>query len=253
MLSRFRPALFAATAFTLPLALTACGQGADNTAELAELDDNLTTPDGDPAMKAALEDQILVDPNLVNSANGNAVRGANQPLDGSVPPGTGPDAAVNGKGLLSAPKPRVLSEDEECTTCGGNGGMTLGAKAESQHAQRGKGTCDQRLDYSMAWANRMPAEFPVYPRASVEEAAGVEGGQCDIRVASFVTPVKLKDVVDYYYTRAKRSGYTADYVLRKGEHTLGGTRDNDDGAYVITFAQRAQGGTAVDIVANNGR
>ena len=34
---------------------------------------------------------------------------------------------------------------------------------------------------------------------------------------------------------------------------LGGVRDNDGGAYVITLTALKGGGTAVDIVANNGR
>ena len=34
---------------------------------------------------------------------------------------------------------------------------------------------------------------------------------------------------------------------------LGGVRDNDGGAYVITLTALKSGGTAVDIVANNGR
>ncbi|MBK6708461.1 MAG: hypothetical protein IPG54_13670 [Sphingomonadales bacterium] len=55
------------------------------------------------------------------------------------------------------------------------------------------------------------------------------------------------------FTRAKRSGFTADYEIRDGEHVLGGVRDNDGGAYVITLTALKSGGTAVDIVANNGR
>ena len=130
--------------------------------------------------------------------------------------------------------------------------MTLGAKAERQSAQRGKGTCDQKLSYDMGWANRMPPEFPVYPKANVQEAAGVEGGLCDIRVVSFTTVSPMKSVVDFYYTQAKRGGFDAEYLLRGSEHVLGGTRGSDDGAFVITLNKRSNGGTAVDIVASNG-
>ena len=63
----------------------------------------------------------------------------------------------------------------------------------------------------------------------------------------------MKNVVDYYYTQAKRGGYSAEYLLRGGEHVLGGTRDSDDGAFVVTLNTRKGGGTAVDIVASNGR
>lgn len=258
-----RSILLAATAFALPLALTACGTGDGNEAELAELDDNLTGPSADPAMNDALEDSILVDPDLTDQANGNAIRGASGAVDGSVPPGAsyagaaeGANAAasaqLNGK-ILSAPKPRQMTSDDECSSCGSGQGATLGARAEAQSARRGKGTCDQKLSYDMSWANRMPPEFPVYPKANVKEAAGVEGGLCDIRVVSFTTASPMKSVVDYYYTQAKRGGYDAEYLLRGGEHVLGGTRSSDDGAFVVTLNKRAGGGTAVDIVASNGR
>ncbi len=255
-----RSLLLSAAAFALPLTLAACGSNEASDEELAQLDDNLTS---DPAMNDALEDAILVDPELTDQANRNAIRGANGAADGSVPPGTSYDgsgedgkaaamAALGGK-ILSAPKPRQMTSDDECTNCAGSEGITLGAKAKQQSAQRGKGTCDQKLSYDMGWANRMPPEFPVYPKGNVQEAAGVEGGLCDIRVVSFVTATPMKSVVDYYYTQAKRGGFSAEYLLRGGEHVLGGTRDSDDGAFVITLNKRSGGGTAVDIVASNGR
>ncbi|MEO0441423.1 MAG: hypothetical protein AAF067_11175 [Pseudomonadota bacterium] len=246
-----RSLFLAAAVLTLPMTLAACGSNDGNEAELAELDDNLTA---DPAMNDALEDSILVDPDLADQSNSNAVRSANGAIDGAVPPATGAGgAAITGK-LLSAPKPRNMTSDDECTSCGGSGeGMTLGAKAEQQTAQRGKGTCDQKLSYDMGWANRMPPEFPVYPKANVKEAAGVEGGLCDMRVVSFSTASPIKNVVDYYYTSAKNSGYSAEYLLRGAEHVLGGTRSSDDGAFVITLNKRAGGGSVVDIVASNGR
>jgi hypothetical protein len=258
-----RSILLSATAFALPLSLAACGTSEDNDAELAQLDENLTDPTSDPAMNDALEDAILVDPDMTDQANSNAIRGANGAVDGSVPPGAsyagaaeGGKAAANAqfKGkMLSAPEPRLMTSDDECSSCGANDGMTLGAKAEAQYAKRGKGTCDAKLSYDMGWADRMPPEFPIFPKANLKEAAGVEGGLCDLRVVSFTTASSMKSVVDYYYTHAKRGGYSAEYLLRGGEHVLGGTRGNDDGAFVITLNKRSGGGTAVDIVASNGR
>ena len=63
----------------------------------------------------------------------------------------------------------------------------------------------------------------------------------------------MQHVVDYYYTRATKSGFSAEYVLRDGQYALGGTRAVDEGAFYITFTPRKDGGTDVDIVANNGR
>ena len=238
-----RSLMLSAAAFALPLTLAACGSNDASDEELAQLDDNLTS---DPAMNDALEDSILVDPDLTDQANRNAVRSANGAADGSVPPGTGEDgsaaakAALGGK-MLSAPTPKQMTSDDE--------GLTLGDKAELEEARGNKPPCQDKLTYDMGWANKMPPEFAVYPKANLQEAAG----KCDLRVVSFTTATPIKKVVDYYYTRAKRGGYDAEYLLRGSEHVLGGSKPNQANAYVITLNERSGGGTVVDIVANTGR
>ncbi len=245
------------SASLLTLGLSACGTQA-NDKDVAALDEKLTGKGSDPAMNAALEDKILVDPALTDSGNSNMVKAPDAPLDGSVPPDGGSIATVasaeeldNAK-LMRAPTPKVVAAGD-CRDCSANRPQTLEALATEQGVKRGKGTCEAKLQYGAGWAARMPTEFPVYPKGRVSEAAGVEGGICDIRVVSFSTSASMQAVADYYYTRARRSGFTAEYEIRNGEHVLGGTRDNDGGAYVVTLNPAPGGGTSVDIVANNGR
>jgi hypothetical protein len=246
------------SASLLSVAVSACGSAGDDGKDVAALDEKLAGKGSDPAMNAALEDRILVDPAMADGSNSNMVKAPDQPLDGSVPPDTGPDATLtsaeelNGAKLLRAPKPTVV-DSGDCRNCTGSSGQTLESLAAEQGVKRGKGTCEAKLQYGAGWAARMPTEFPVYPNGRVKEAAGVEGGICDIRVASFSTSASMQAVADYYYTRARRSGFTADYEIRDGEHVLGGTRDNDGGAYVISLNPLPGGGTSVEIVANNGR
>jgi hypothetical protein len=247
--------LLVGVALILPLA--ACGGAASDEAAVADLDNKLVGKGSDPEMNTALNDRILVDPDLTDSANVNTIKAADKPLSGAVPADSGYDGdasieALEGAKLMRAPKPTVVSA-EDCTDCGSKRAVTLGGLAADQGVTRGKGTCDAKLQYGAGWATRMPAEFPVYPRGRVKEAGGVDGGICDIRVASFTTSASMQNVVDYYYTRARKSGYNAEYQIRAGEHALGGTRDNDGGAYFITFNPAPGGGTSVDIVANNGR
>ncbi len=241
-------------------ALAACGGGA---AADDKIDDELLSDAKDPAMTGALEDQILVDPDLTSQNDRNSALTAGGPPNGALPTDTGSvgsaqravadaQAALGEGRMMSAPEPtRVAAED--CTTCADGGGATLGARAREQYSGRGKGTCDDRLTYDMGWANRMPPEFPIYPRANVREAAGVEAGLCDIRVVTFRTTASLKNVADFYYTKARRSGFDAEYQLRGDDYVLGGTRDVDDGAYVVFMRPQSNGGTEVDIVASNGR
>lgn len=247
--------LIAILALALPLA--ACGESTTDEAAVAELDNKLAGKGSDPLVNGALGDRILVDPELTDNANVNTVKDSDKPLSGAVPPDSGYDGdasieALDSAKLMRAPKATVVAAGD-CATCGEKRASTLGALAADQGVTRGKGTCDAKLQYGAGWANRMPPEFPVYPRGRVKEAGGVDGGICDIRVATFTTSAAMQNVIDYYYTRARKSGFNAEHQLLAGEHVLGGTRDNDGGAYFITFNASPGGGTNVDIVANNGR
>jgi hypothetical protein len=258
----------------LPLGLYACGQDVDQKKALEQLDEKLVGKASDPEMNVAVQDRIIIDPALADSANINNVKAAPEPLDGAIPANTASEsggaarslmmapasgapvalasAEIESKNLLRAPKPTVIKASQ-CKSCGAERAKTLGALADDEGVKRGNGTCNANMSYGANWANRLPADFPVYPRSRVLEAAGVEAASCNIRAVTFTTAASMQDVVDYYYTRANRGGFSAEYQLRSGEHVLGGTRDRDDGAYFITFNPAAGGGTSVDIVANNGR
>lgn len=236
----------------LALALSGCGRGGENEQALNAIDQSLAgdAADGqaDPALTAALEDQIMVDPSLSAQSNRDAARPARQPVRGSVPEtGTGavPSAAELGR-LMKAPAPSPAAANDAASPA------TLGALAQAQAAKRGQ-ACDARLDYGFDWANRLPADLPLYPRAQVYEAAGRAGGPCDIRVVSFTTGATLQAVLDYYYTRGVEAGFKSSHEVDGGEHLLGGVRDRDGGAFVVMARARQGGGTEVDLLANNGR
>lgn len=261
--------LLLATVIALPLGIAACGQTQNDKKAVAALDEKLIGKASDPEMNVAVEDRILVDPELTQSANTNAAKAAPAPLSGAVPPDAGYDGAAATRDQLnaantvaranaaaggsaasySAPQPRAIA-DANCTNCGDQRGITLGALAEQQS---GNGGCNANITYGASWAQRLPTAFGLFPRARLVEAGGLESARCNVRAASFTTASPMKEVVDYYYARAKSAGYSAEYTTQKGEHVLGGTRANDDGAYFITFNRHAGGGTAVDIIANNGR
>ena len=59
-------------------------------------------------------------------------------------------------------------------------------------------------------------------------------------------------MIDWYYTRAVRGGYSAEHQLKDGQHVLGGMRAKDDAAYVVFLSARSDGGTEIDLVANRG-
>lgn len=228
----------------LPLALAGC-----KSAETNQMSDAEVSNAADPQLASALQDQIMVDPQLGRQANSDAIRPPAQPYSGGVPSDA---VATNGDkidtaGLLKAPAP----------TPAGKGGaaaresITLGGLAATQKNGRASG-CAGGLQYSAAWAQRLPADLPLYPQARVTEAAGNQGGKCALRVVSFSAAQPMQAVLDWYYTKAIRSGYSSEHQVEGAQHILGGARARDDGAYILYLTTRPDGGTDVDLVANNG-
>ncbi|WP_066797354.1 hypothetical protein [Sphingomonas soli] len=233
--------------FLLPLALAGCG-GADSLNDADEVSGNAA----DPALASALQDQIMVDPQLSRQANGDAIRPPGQPYSGGVPSdavATNTDK-IDMAGLMKTPAP--TQADKNCTQCAAaRESVTLGGIAARQRDTR-TSQCAASMTYSAAWANRLPADLPLFPQARVIEAAGSEAGQCALRAVSFSAAQPMQAMLDWYYTKAIKSGYTAEHQVDGDQHILGGTRDRDGGAYVLFLTTRSDGGTDIDMVANNG-
>ena len=195
----------------------------------------------------------MVDPKLAGQSNRNAAGPGNRPVDGGVPGIAGGKAATAAEAaaalaagkLLAAPK--ALPFEAGCDGCEAEKRpVTIGALARDQQ----KGSCDAKLTYGNAWADRLPAAFKLYPRATLREAAGIAGGKCNIRVVNFQTAASIQAVLDYYHTMAIRAGYTSDHRVNGNEHMLGGTKG--DLAYVLMM-RRDGAMTDVDLVASGGK
>ncbi|MBW4331522.1 hypothetical protein KY084_11650 [Stakelama sp. CBK3Z-3] len=240
-----------AALIAVPMILAGCSGGDDDSA-LDNLDSDLvdTANSTDPAVTGALQDQIMVDPTLADQRNGNAVRPPGKPYSGALP-----DSGVAGRAsgdagkLMQAPAPTPAKDCPACKASGNS--VTLGALAQQQGNGRVAG-CAADIRYSTRWAARMPTDMPLYPGAKVIEAAGTDKDACRLRIVNFQTSTPLDTMVNWYYTRARRAGFTAEHQIDGTEHILGGTRARDDGAYVLWLRPRDGGGTDIDIVTNNG-
>ena len=214
------------------LGVAACGNDTSTDAKADKLDERLLGKgNADPVLTTALEDQIMVDPSLANMANRNAVKAADAPMTAPVPvETTGPSAA--------AERPAT---------------PTLGQIAANQATvARDKFTgCGLDVDYSMQWANRIPADVPLYPRARVDEAAGSDMPGCKLRAITFTTPAPQRAVIDFYIGQTKRSGFASSTQVKGRETLVGGTR-GDGAAYYVILTPAEAGGTIVDLVLNNG-
>lgn len=240
----------------LPLALAACQQNPQSNLDTLDkelADKNNSAGARDPALANALQDDIMVDPQLAGQGNQDAVRPPARPYAAPVPPESttpGARAAVDDARLKRAPAADAKAGCKDCKAA--DGAMTLGALAQRQRNQHTAG-CARDVQYSTGWANRLPADVPLYPDARVSEAAGNSVKGCDLRVVSFTTGASLQTVIDWYYTRLTGAGFSAEHQADGKQHVLGGTRAKDDGAYIIYLSAHQGGGTDVDLVAKNGR
>lgn len=238
-------------ALLLPLLLAACGGQEEPPRDLDSLDRELTqapSPARDPAVTAALAGEIMVDPALTQQSNANAIRPPNRPDPGATPPvdiAKLPDP-VDAATLRHAPAP-----SGDCPECrAAQGALTLGALASRQSTPR-TADCAVGIGYSAVWADRLPADLPLYPDARVVEAAGASRDGCALRVVTFASGAAPGKVIDWYYTRATAAGYSAGHRAGGGENVLAGTRGQD--AYILYVSPRAGGGAEVDLVVNAGR
>ena len=186
------------------LALSACSASAEN--NLAALDNELMANGVDPALTSALEDQILVDPDLVQQNQPNSARPAEAPVQAQYPAGGEP-------------------------------------------ARLGASRCGPDFVRGPEWARRLPREFPVYPGGQVTEAAGVDAGDCRMRVVAFTTPDAHTRVLEYYRSHAERAGFSAEQQQRGDARILGGVRGEAAYYLIVTPIER---GSDVALIVNRG-
>lgn len=233
-----RAARLSALALVGTLLLAGCGS-----------DDKAPTGnETDPALSGALGDQIMVDPELAGQEGAALSAGGGQitlpPEDRSpeaIADARAKAAQLAGGKLMPAPQPAK----------GGAAALAESAATAAQVAQASKAAstdCSAKVQYSNTWAARFPADIPVYPRGAVQEAAGVEGDGCSLRVVNFVTPVTPDDVISFYYTKANQAGYGAEHKMDGNDHVLGGRKNGK--AYVVYARKLDSGLTEVDLVAS---
>jgi hypothetical protein len=238
---RSRPAL----GLPLALILASCGGAPSEEARLNQLDAELVdaAPNAaaDPAVTAALREQIMVDPALVQSANADAARPPAQPVTAAVPPvDIAPPAKAATGDEAALPPPSAT-----CPACDkARRALTLGALAAGQGGTAGQ--CAGRVSYSAGWAAKLPASLPLHPDARVLEAAGADGQGCALRVVSFATTVPVERLLGWYWARARAAGFRAEHQASGGEHVVAGTRPG--GAFFLSARPRPGGGAEADLM-----
>ncbi len=228
-----RPPIVAMLA--LPLALGACGTGAP----MADAPDAI--PALDPALAAALAEPLMVDPDLGSQANDDALRPPPRPLSGAIPPIDIAPIDLPELHLAKAPPP-----EKACPACtAAKEALTLGALAAAQKDAATR-SCARKIGYSARWAARLPKGVPLFPDARVREAAGSDADTCSLRAVRYMTAAPVDRVIDFYFTHARKAGYSADHQADGDAHALTGTHNG--GAYTVIVRPRDDGGSEVALV-----
>jgi hypothetical protein len=208
----------------------------------------------DPAMADAVGGPVLTDSDLAGENGAN--RAASVPsADGAVPAADmSPEAlaAARNAALKLVGGPGAMKQAPEAREVSGKvaAGAQLAAAARAATGADGKDGCAVKVQYTAAWAARLPAALPVYPKGAVQEAAGTDDSGCALRVINFITPVPVAEVIDFYYTRAAGAGYSAQHLRQDGEDQLAGTKGN--ASFVVYARDLPNGGSSVDLVTNGG-
>lgn len=216
---------FRLIACAAPLAiLAACSSGSDEDRDAGSMD---------PASEHALNDEMATDP---ESGSSSDIDTSSRAIEAARSRAA---EMVGGREELVNPgQPKRLAGTDTVTA----------TMRQAATQMQGNGNCFADVEYTTAWAAKLPAEFPVYPRGNTMEAAGTDTGNCAVRVVSFRTPVPLEEVMAFYYTRAEGAGYDAEYVQVANEHVLSGTKGQ--AAFTIYGRRAGPKLTEIDLTAS---
>lgn len=200
------------------LILSACAQSEDR-----ETEEDF----GDPIIQQALNDRLMVDPDLAFQNEGNAALTIG--FDHSLPPiDTSPDTLLqirddarvrllDGGAVLELPE-ASQSDDVEPLA----GVFNARERALKVPASR---QCLDGLEYSAIWAARLPSFAEILPRGAVVEAAGTGLKRCKLRVVSYRTPLSVKEALQFHWTNLVRAELKPRYLeLAGGEYALQGAK-----------------------------
>lgn len=231
------PARLALSSLASVILLAGCG-GSD-TAEKPR-------SESEPAVTSALGDEIMVDPELAGQQGGAATSQIELPPEQRTPQAIAAAKAealkLAGGAIQPAPAPVAGGSVTKLVESAATAAQVAAA------AKTGNVDCAGKVQYSAQWATSLPDALSVYPRGAVQEAAGTDADGCRLRVVSFVTPVEVSDVIDFYHTRARAAGYDATQQAEGQDRVLGGKKGA--AAYLVYARKLDNGLTEVDLVAS---
>ena len=203
----------------------------------------------DPAAQAALNDPIMVDPDLSAQNRGNSALSGGGPAQGDLPLFTRTPEEIDAAhaaaqtllGNAPAPAPLAASTADKSRLAG-----ALTMPAVAQASGLASQACADQLGFTLGWAARLPAGLPIYPRGHALVAAGSDAGTCKVRAVRYVTPVSVGDAVDFHYAAARAAKLPAERRREGADEVIMGKQGNT--AYAIYIRARSDKMTEVDVL-----
>ncbi|WP_336986980.1 hypothetical protein [Altererythrobacter aquiaggeris] len=212
--------------------------------------DQASTTDVDPMVSAALNENLMSDPDLTGQNRANSVI-SDGLADGSVPLlDISPDAIGRARAdaaalvggtteMLAAPAP-ARAEDIAPLH------HRITVLARAQVLLDLSDNCTDRASNRAIWAARLPDTPQIYPRGAVQAASGANFEGCDFQAVKFRTPVPRGEVVDFYFTTARAAGFSPGVIMQGDTIVLSATKGS---AMFAMYADTlANGLTEVDLV-----
>jgi len=105
--------------------------------------------------------------------------------------------------------------------------------------------CRQDIRGDFALAADMPKAAPIMPHGMVRVVAAVDQPDCTMRLVRYSTPVSIEDALEHHYTVATRTGMEPTYFSQPEASLIADRR----GTFLKVFARETSGDlTAVDVI-----
>lgn len=219
--------------------LTACG------GEATDVPSEVLSQD--PQLARALNDPLMVDPDLASRSEANALvalrDGHPLPLfEASDDTANNAREAARLELLENGQIPALPQAVSEASAFSLADQTTANAIVEAVDA---RSDCNDRLEDDLIWSTRMPPTSSLPPHAMVQQAAGVDVGTCVIRVVRYLTPLGVEDALEYHFAKVDRARFDITRFAAPEAQLFAERRDQ---ALVVAVREGAGGMSAVDVV-----
>ncbi|MEE4155469.1 MAG: hypothetical protein V2I27_15025 [Erythrobacter sp.] len=191
---------------TIPLLLAACAsESAPGEGEVVNA--------VDPLVARALNDPLMVDPDLSHRNEANAAITISH--DHALPSFRGDDASASA--AREEARLELLEEGPMEELPAPERGEGLASLAEVWDVEgvlaalRVPAGCQKPIAGSFAFAAEMPAPARIMPHGMVRVAARAGSGACSLQLVRYTTPAAIEDVLQYHFSLAQRAGFSLRY------------------------------------------